>query len=140
MKITEKDNMNTLKHIEYVREASKNGWGLQSHSFIYEVLSGFSAKSHTTIYLKDGIVLKEKLDTADKRVFEETYIKKGSFIEFRFECNFHFRDENDDYYEIDPSIVAVKCIPFAKINEDVRWNNKLNLNEILDKELYTKMD
>ena len=136
MKITQEDNMNTLKHLEYIREASKNGWGLQSHGFIYEVMSGFSAKSHTTIYLKDGIVMTEKFGDSDCKVYEESYIKKGSFIEFRFECNFHFRDEEDDYYEIDPSIVAVKCVPFAKIDEVVKWNNVLKLSEILKQKLY----
>ena len=125
MKINDIDNMNTLKHIEYIREASAKGWGLRSHDFIYEVLQGFSAKSTNTIYIKDNEVLNQKFDTADFRAYKIEYIKKGAFIEFRYECNFNFRDEKNNYYEVDPSIIAVKCIPFAKILQEVKWNNEL---------------
>lgn len=140
MKINEEDNMNTAKHLEYIKKASANGWGLRSHGFIYQVMRGFTSNSHSTIYIKDGIVLKENLETADKRAYEEIYISKGSFIEFRFENDFHFRTVDNEYCRVDPSIIALKCVPFAKINDKTSWNNKLSLSEILEQKKYILME
>ncbi len=140
MKITDKENIILDKHIEYLQYAAKNNYGLKSHGFIYHVDCGFTAKLTDTVYIKDKEVLTSSFDEADYRAYKEKYIKKGSIIEFRYECNAHCRDIDNDYWEIDPSILALKCTPYAKINQDVKWNNKLNLKEILENKEYIKLE
>ena len=60
------------------------------------------------------------------------------FLEFRFENDAHLRTIENDYICIDPSILYMKCIPFAKIYKNIRGENKLNLKEILKQKLYVK--
>ena len=136
MKINDKDNLIIDKHIEYLKYAAVNNYGLKSHGFIYRVLTGFTARLTDTVYIKDGMVMTTSFDESGFRAYKEKYIKAGSLIEFRYECDAHCRDTDNDYWMIDPSILALKCTPFAKIEESVRANNKLNLKEILEHKKY----
>ena len=136
MKNSDTDNMNKIKHMEYLRKASLNNWGLKSHSFIYKVISGFRAISNNITYIKDGKVITDQLDKAEYKRSEIIYIEKGSFIEFRYEYDAHCRDIENRYWCIDASILAIKCEPFARILSVVRAQNKMNLKEILDTKSY----
>lgn len=140
MKIpNDKENMNKKIHNDYIIHCSKNGYGLRSHGFLYKVTNGFTAIDHNNIYIKDNKVMIEKYDEADFRAYKTKYIKEGSIIEFRFSYDAHCRDIDNDYFVIDKSILALCCEPFAKIDENIRWENKLKLKEILEQKLYTKL-
>lgn len=139
MKITDEDNMIKEKHIEYLKHAAQNDYGLKSNSFIYEVKCGFRSELSGAIYIKDNQIMTENFKYADKRTYETKYINKGALIEFRYEYDAHCRDIDNDYFRIDPCILALKCVPFAKIKKQTRWENRLNLKEILEQKLYDKI-
>ncbi|HEX5328853.1 hypothetical protein [Sulfuricurvum sp.] len=126
--------------IEKTIIAAKNNHGLQSHGIIYEVLTGFRASLNNPYYIKDRQIMMGNYEDADHRAYREKYIEKGSFIEFRYEYDAHCRDEDNDYWRIDPCILALKCEPFAKINDEIRFENKLNLKDILEQKLYLRFE
>ncbi len=132
----EEKKMNKSELIEKTIFAAKNNYGLPSHGIIYKVLTGFMAKLNSPYYVKDGQIMTEKQDEADHRAYREKYIDKDSLIEFRYECYAHCRDADNEYWCIDPCVLALKCEPFAKIDGTTRWENKLNLKEILEQEKY----
>jgi hypothetical protein len=117
-------------------EQIKRDYSLYSHGVIYKVNTGFRAELTKTLYIKNNEVMTEKYEEADFRVHPTKYIEKGSFIEFRYENDAHCRDEDNDYFRIDPSILAIKCEPFAQIDEKTRFENNLKLKEILEQKLY----
>jgi len=139
IRITDKDNLIVSKHIDYLKSAASNGYGLCSHGFIYKVLEGFIARLNHTFYIKNGIVITTDLDQADFKTYKEKFIKAGSLIEFRYEYAAHCRDIDDDYWMIDPAILALKCTPYAQINKDTKFEGKLNLKEILELKKYIKL-
>jgi len=134
------ENMSKKTHSEYVELCAKNNYGLISHGFIYKVTNGFTANLTRGIYIKDNEIMKEKYEEKDFVAYPTKYIKEGSLIEFRYEYDAHCRDVDNDYWRIDKSILALCCEPFAKIKEEVRFNNKHNLKEILDDKLYIEME
>jgi hypothetical protein len=136
----DKENMNKKDHMDYIIECAKNNYGLRSHGFLYKVTNGFSAMLVRGIYIKDNKVMSESFKEKDYIAYRTKYIKKGSIIEFRYECNAHCRDIDNDYWVIDKSILALCCEPYAKIEKNTRWENKLNLKEILEKKLYIEME
>lgn len=132
---TKKELTDTL--VDYIanKDCSINFAG-----YIFKAKSGFTAQLNRNIYLKDDEILKEGLDNATKIVYENKYIKKGELLEFRYEYDAHCRDMEDDYWRIDQSILALKCEPFAKIREDIRFGNKHNLKKIIENKLYDEME
>lgn len=136
----DKENMNKKIHMDYVIECAKNNYGLRSHGFLYKVTNGFTAMLHNTIYIKDNMIMSGKFDRADYRAYETKYIKKDSIIEFRFECDAHCRDTDNDYWVIDKSVLALCCEPFAKIEENISWENNSKLKEILENKTYQLME
>lgn len=139
-KINDKDNMIKELHQDYIIRCAKNNYGLRSHGFLYRVTNGFIANLTNRFYIKDNEIMKDNFSDNDFIAYKTKYIKKDSIIEFRYEYDAHCRDIDDDYWRIDKSILALCCEPFAKINEDVRSQNKLNLKEILDKKLYIEVN
>jgi len=134
-----KDNMNKKIHQDYIIECAKHNYGLRSHGFLYKVTNGFVANLTNGFYIKDNELMKDNFSEKDFVTYKTKYIKKGSVIEFRYEYDAHCRDTDNDYWRIDKSILALCCEPFAKINEDIRLQNKLNLKEILDEKLYIEL-
>lgn len=132
---TKLDLTNTL--IDYL--LNKN-CTINFSGYIFKVKSGFTAEIHRAYFVKDNIILNEKIDSWDKKLYENKYIKKDEFIEFRFEYDAHCRDIENNYWRIDQSILALKCEPFARIKEDVRFGNKHNLKEIIDNKLYDELE
>lgn len=140
MKIpNDKENMNKKIHMDYVIECAKNNYGLRSHGFLYKVTNGFTAIIHRAIYIKDNKIMTERYNEVEYKVYKTKYIKKDSIIEFRFECDAHCRDLDNEYFVIDKSILALCCEPFAKINENIRYGNNHNLKDILEQELYEEI-
>ena len=140
MRISDEENMNAKKHMDYLSYAAKNEYGLVSHGFIYKVMKGFYATSTSGKYIKDNIVMTENLERADYVAFEKKYIYPGDLIEFRYEYDFHFRTINNKYFVVDPCVIALKCEVFAKINESVRFENKLTLSEIIENGLFSEVE
>tara|TARA_R110001632_G_scaffold2415_1_gene10809 strand:+ start:1169 stop:1597 length:429 start_codon:yes stop_codon:yes gene_type:complete len=139
-KPNEIENMNKVIHQDWIINCAKNDYGLISCGFIYRVTNGFVAIQKNSIYIKDGIVMRDNFANKDYEAYKEKYIKKDSFIEFRYENDAHCRDEEDDYWRIDKSILALCCEPVAKINEYTRRENKLSLQKILKYKLYIKIN
>ena len=136
---SDKENMNKKIHMDYVLECARNSYGLRSHGFLYRVTNGFTANLLNGLYIKDGEIMKENFNENDYIAYKTKYIQKNSIIEFRYECNAHCRDIGTDYWVIDVSVLALCCEPFAKIQTATRSQNKLNLKEILENELYEKI-
>lgn len=65
------------------------------------------------------------------------YITKGSIIEIRYPYEWHFRTEGNVYCHAKPEALIKYCTFFGKIHEDVRFNNKHKLKEIIEDGLYT---
>ena len=131
---TKKELTDTL--IDYI----KNGYSINFSGYIFRVKSGFTAELHKTYYIKDNQIINSNFNDADLRAYPNKYIKKGSFIEFRFEFDAHCRDIENDYWRIDQSILALKCEPYARIKEDIRFGNKHNLKEIIENKLYDELE
>lgn len=136
---TKQSNINKEAHIKYIIEAVANGWSLKSNGFIYKVKRGFFGEKEKGFYIKEDKVLHSNLSSADTLTHESIYLKEGDFIEFRYEYDAFCRTKNGVFFKIDPSILALKCEPFAKIYEKTRFENKLSLQEILQKKLYDKV-
>lgn len=128
-----------MKQADMIKQAQR-GYSLGIHGVIFEVIQGFTAELHGGVYIKDGVVMTRDYDKADRTLHDTKYINKGELIEFRFEYDAHMRDVDNDYFRIDPSILIVKCIPKYKIEEGTRWNNKLELKEILDGKHYKEIE
>lgn len=101
--------------LDKLKNSAINGHGLSCHGVVFRVISGFYA-------------MKNK----GNNQYEGKYINKGSLVEFRYPHSAHCRDVDDDYWMIDPVILAFKCKPFGKIKESVSFENKLNLKEIIE--------
>ena len=65
-------------------------------------------------------------------------LRKGEKIEIRFAFEWHFRTEDNYYFHATPEMITENCKPFGKIFKQVSFNNKANLAQILELELYEK--
>lgn len=63
-------------------------------------------------------------------------IKKGEKIEVRYPYEWHLRTEDSLYFHIPAQKLLKNCILFGVINEETKFQNKLNLDEILEKKEY----
>jgi len=131
---TKKELTDTL--IDYI--VNKN-CTINFSGYIFKTRSGFTAEIHETYYIKDNELLNSNFEDADFRTHPSKYIKKNEFIEFRFEYDAHCRDIENEYWRIDQSILAMKCEPFARIKEDVRFGNKHSLKDIIENKLYDEL-
>ena len=57
-------------------------------------------------------------------------------IEIRFPFEWHFRTEENEYFHNTPEEIHDKCIFLGTIDEEIRFNNKHKLKEILELNLY----
>ena len=98
---------------------------------LFKVLHGFSAESSRGI--------SDPSDPKNKHIYKTTkFIEKDSIIEFRYAYDAHCRDTDDDYWRIDPSILMIKCKRYGTVHDKVRFENKLELTDILIGEHYYK--
>ena len=91
---------------------------IDGHGVIFRTISGFY-----------GMV------DSSKGKYETVYIKKGDLIQFRYQHSAHCRNMDNIYFMIDTVVLAFKCVPFARIHEDVCFGNKHNLKEIVENQL-----
>lgn len=64
------------------------------------------------------------------------FMPKGEVLEIRYPYAWHFRTSNNTYDHVDPKILKSKCSFFGVIHNDIRFNNKHKLKEILEENLY----
>ena len=67
-------------------------------------------------------------------------IKKGEIIEIRYPYAWHFRTEQNIYEHAKEEVLFNNCVFYGQIYSEIRFENKLELTEILEKELYHKSD
>ena len=65
-------------------------------------------------------------------------IKKGEKIEIRYPYQWHFRTEDNNYFHCEPKMILKNCKLFGVVMEEIRFQNKANLEEILRLKLYRK--
>lgn len=63
---------------------------------------------------------------------------KGEKIEIRYPYEWHFRTEDNQYFHARSEMIYENCKLIGRIIEQVRFNNKAKLKEILELELYNK--
>lgn len=68
----------------------------------------------------------------------KVYLPKGKILEVRYPYEWHFRTVENHYDHASTETLTRKCSFFGKIHDDVRFNNKHKLKEILEQELYHK--
>ena len=112
--------------LDKLKAAALSGHGLSAHGIIFKVNIGFYGMIRGS-------------GSGDNPKYRDKYIKKGALIEFRYEHSAHCRDVDNDYWMIDPVVLAFKCTPFGRIKENVNFGNKNNLQEILDQRLYNSL-
>jgi hypothetical protein len=66
------------------------------------------------------------------------HVKKGNKIEIRYPFEWNYRTECNYYIHSKPEYILDKCKLHGVIKEDVKSNNKANLEEILRLDLYHK--
>jgi len=64
-------------------------------------------------------------------------LNRDEYIEIRYPFEWHFRTTDNFYFHAKPIEILKKCRYIGKINEKVRSKNDMELQEILDQQLYT---
>lgn len=91
---------------------------------------------HGRIYQATENFLAEKSSQhseARKQFFE---VKKGEFLEFRYECNANFRTVDNIYLCVSQDEFEARTKPYADIWHNVRFRNQNKLKGILNECLY----
>lgn len=70
---------------------------------------------------------------------ERVRLKEGDIIEIRYPYEWHFRTEDNRYIQAEPDVILNNATLIGKVNEDIRFNNRHKLNEILERKLYTPL-
>ena len=65
------------------------------------------------------------------------YVTRGEVIEIRYPYAWHFRNNCNTYAQAPEDILRQNCSFFGVINPDIRFENRLSLNEILSGRYYT---
>lgn len=65
-------------------------------------------------------------------------LKKGEIIEIRFPYEWHFRTEDNHYFHATEETILKNCKIYGKIIDEVAFQNKANLEEILRLRLFRK--
>lgn len=86
---------------------------------IYKVLAG-------------GLITTNEGNDLKRRVI----IEAGELIEIRYPYEWHFRTQDNQYYHVEKGNMLKNCKLFGKVIEQVRFNGKANLDEIIRLKLY----
>ena len=62
----------------------------------------------------------------------------GDFIEIRYAYEWHFRTQDDVYFQAAADVIKEHCVLIGYVWSDVSWKNKAKLSDILELELYDK--
>lgn len=60
----------------------------------------------------------------------QVLIPKGEIIEWRYQCDNHFRTEDDKWFCVNNEVFEKHCLKIAKIHENVCWKNRAKTEEI----------
>lgn len=63
-------------------------------------------------------------------------LKRGELIEIRYPTEWHYRTIDNLYLHSEPIDILKHCRLYGIINEDIRFNNRLKLKEILEQRVY----
>lgn len=98
------------------------------------------------IRIEVGMILKVeksflvKENGIDEVFTEKRRIKKGSIIEIRYPFEWNFRTVCNTYCNATPDLIREKCSLYGMIFDDVRFENKLKLSDILRDNLFHTPD
>ena len=67
---------------------------------------------------------------------EKVRLKKGDYIEIRYPYKWHFRTEDNRYLQAEPDVIYSNAEIIGQIREDIKFNNRHELKEILEQKLY----
>lgn len=82
-------------------------------------------------------VLDEGLITTNKNGLKRrVHIEAGELIEIRYPYEWHFRTQDNQYYHVETENMLKNCKLFGKVIEQVRFNGKANLDDIIRLKLY----
>lgn len=119
MLIKLEEKMIKSKHMEYLQNNAKNNDSLDIENFIYKVKNIFIARHNRT---------KEYMP-----------IRKNQFIGYWCGSGVWgacFRDINNNYFTVDPCVLAFKCEVFARIHDKLE---RVHFAQIIDQKLYQKV-
>lgn len=63
-------------------------------------------------------------------------LHKYEVIEIRYAYEWHFRTADNNYFHATPEMIIKNCVLIGRVWENIRWSNRCNLKEILDKHFY----
>lgn len=66
-------------------------------------------------------------------------VEVDEIVQFRYQHNAHFRTHDGLYLYLDQDIFLDNFVVFAKIYDQVHWNDKNTTKEIIDARLYVEI-
>ena len=95
------------------------------------------------VVTRKGFTVKEEIDcicgcghSHKREILKE--IPRNSKIEIRYPYEWHFRTEQNTYHHAKPDHIIDKCAFFGTIHNEIRFNNRHTLSQILEENLYKK--
>lgn len=86
------------------------------------------------------LVVKKAFWTTDAHKVEKFpvkyYVPKGTILEIRYPYEWHFRFGKAIYAQAPPATLVKCCEFFGTVHEDVKFDNKKSLPEIMKENLY----
>lgn len=73
------------------------------------------------------------------KIYLHEKIPVGMKIEIRFPYAWHYRTEENKYYQSDEDEILKYCRLVGNVREDIKWNNRHNLDEILQQGLWNAL-
>ena len=94
---------------------------------------------HGTVWIvkEDMLANHDYMDNVGNR---QVRLKKGEIVEWRYESYNHFRTLDDKWFWVDDETWVAHCLKVAEIDDNVRWKNMANLEEIWRLELFSWVD
>lgn len=82
--------------------------------------------------------LKHAINVDLKGRVPKFHLEKGEKIEIRFPFEWNYRTEDNIYFHSEPNYLIENCKLYGYVLENVRSNNKANLEEIIRLQLYKR--
>ena len=99
--------------------------------FILEIITN---SFYATKRIND--IQKEKIGLGKRDI--SIHLKKGEKIEIRFPFEWNYRTEDNLYFNSNEEYILANCKLIGKVKEEIKFQNKANLEEILRIGLYEK--
>lgn len=77
-----------------------------------------------------------KAKANSKLINQPVLIEKGDIVQFRYDSPKHFRTIHEEYFCVSEQLWNTNFVCVGEVWEEIVWNNKATLQEILNLELY----